>query len=458
MRVGIIALHHESNSFLPQPTTLENFRADTIATGEAIHKLFAASHHEIGGFFEGLTKQSIDPIPIFAARAIPSGVITAQTANALVEQILKELDDADHLDGLLIAAHGAAVAENHRDFDGHWLSRVRERFGSSRPIVCTLDLHANVSQRMIDACDATIAYRTNPHLDQRDRGIEAAKILARTLRGEVKPKQAVALPPIAINIERQLSEASPTRELMAFVDEIRNRPGVLSASAVLGFPYADVAEMGSSFIVATNDDLELAKSLANEIAQYVVQRRHSFDAELISVDTAIDDAMQRPGPVCLLDIGDNVGGGSPGDGTALAHALASRHTRSLVCINDPVAVQAIKRATPGASSDLEIGGKLDTLQGPPLSDLFHIRSLHTGQFAEPAPRHGGKTHYDMGLCAVVDTAGGLTILLTSRRTPPFSLNQLLSCDLDPAQFQIIVVKGVHAPVAAYGRCVGVSSA
>jgi microcystin degradation protein MlrC len=303
---------------------------------------------------------------------------------------------------------------------------------------------------MIDACDATIAYRTNPHLDQRDRGIEAATILSRTLRGEIKLAQAVALPPIAINIERQLTDASPSRELMQFVDEIRHRPGVLSASAVLGFPYADVAEMGSSFIVVTENNPQLAKTLANEIADYVIQRRESFNAEFISIDNAIDDAVQRPGPVCLLDIGDNVGGGSPGDGTALAHALISRSgVRSFVCINDPAAIEIAHRRSPGESIPLQLGGTLDTLQGPPLSGTFRICSFHTGQFTEPAPRHGGKTNYDMGPSVIVESESGLTILLTSRRTPPFSLNQLLSCDIDPAGFQILVAKGVHAPVAAY---------
>src|SRR5581483_2633592 len=101
MRVGIIALHHESNSFLPQPTTMDNFRADTLATGEHVRALFEAAYHEVGGFFEGLRNAQIDAVPIFAARAIPSGVITQETAETLVSQLLAEIESAGELDGLL---------------------------------------------------------------------------------------------------------------------------------------------------------------------------------------------------------------------------------------------------------------------------------------------------------------------------------------------------------------------
>src|SRR5206468_3828258 len=140
-------------------------------------------------------------------------------------------------------------------------------------------------------------------------------------------------------------------------------------------------------------------------------------------DAAIEYATRTPGPVCLLDIGDNVGGGAPGDGTALAHALSMRGRArllpsrvcesgstgaspsrfALVCINDPDAVQLARRAGVNQTVSLTVGGKLDTLQGPPLSGEFHIRSLHDGHFEEPAPRHGGKTRYAMGPCAVIES-------------------------------------------------------
>jgi microcystin degradation protein MlrC len=451
MRVGIIALHHESNTFLAKPTTLADFEADVLGSGEAMRATFENAHHEVGGFFAGLSEEQIEAVPIVAARAMPSGVITAEAANELVSRALDELNRAGTIDGLLLAAHGAAVSENERDFDGYWLARVRQTVGPEMPIVGTLDLHANISPRMIAACDATIAYRTNPHLDQRQRGIGAAKLLARTLRGEVRPTQALATPPIAINIERQLTAESPCRELYAFADKMLARPRVLSNSCVLGFPYADVAEMGSSFIVVTDYDPALAQRLADELASYLIDRRRDFVPKLISVARAIDEALNREPPVCLLDVGDNVGGGSPGDGTILIAALHVRGAGpAAACIFDPQAVEHARVSGVGKTITISVGAKTDRLHGEPLSTKFGVLGLSDGKFEEAQPRHGGKTRFDMGPCAVVQTLDGvLTLLLMSRRTPPFSLNQLTSCGIDPGSFRILIAKGVHAPVAAY---------
>jgi len=450
MRVGIIALQHESNTFLPTPTTLEDFRRNTLATGQDVVPHFETAHHEVGGFIEGVRGAAgLELVPIFAARATPSGTIVADTYRELFDMMMRELERAGTLDGLLVAPHGAGVCESEPDMDGHWLAALRERIGPNVPMICTLDLHANVSRRMIDSCDATIAYRTNPHLDQRARGLEAANLMARMLRGEIRPKQAAAFPNLAINIATQETEAPPCSELIAVADAELARPGILSNSTVLGFPYADVAEMGSSFIAVADGDAALAQRSADALADWVVQNRQKFVGNLPSVDDAVEQAAKLDGPVCLLDVGDNVGGGSPADGTLIAHALHARTIRSFVCLYDPAAAAAAKEAGVGRTAELEMGGKTDDLHGRPLRAAVTIVSTHNGKFAESQPRHGGKNAYDMGPTTVVRTAGGLTIQLTSQRTPPFSLNQLLSCGIEPAKFQAIVAKGVNAPIAAY---------
>jgi microcystin degradation protein MlrC len=449
MRVGIIALQHESNTFIRTPTVLKNFADDILLSGEAIRAKFRDSHHELGGFFAGLDEARIDAVPLFAAWAVPSGTIAAETFDVLLERLLASIPP-EPLDGLLIAAHGAAVCESQPDMDGCWLTRLRARVGPEIPIICTLDPHANLSPAMVAACDATIAYRTNPHLDQRERGVEAARLMARTLNREVRPVQAAAFPRVAINIERQLTAASPCKELGAQLDEIRNTPGVLSASAILGFPYADVEKMGSSFIVATDNDLALAERLSAKLGDYLWQHREDFRGQLIGVEDALDRAAKLDGPVCLLDMGDNVGGGSPGDGTILIHAIHRRESgKSFACVYDPESAAQASAAGAGGRVQLRIGGKTDQLHGAPLETFVRVRSLHDGQFKEPQPRHGGVVEYNMGPCAVVETERGLTLLLTSRRVPPFSLGALTSCGIEPHGFSILVAKGVHAPVAAY---------
>lgn len=450
MRVGILALMQESNTFLREQTTFDKFEQDLLLLGPAVEQQLAATHHEVGGFFAGLAEAGLEAVPLFAARALPLGVLTAVTFQRLLDLLFAQIDKAGHLDGVLVAPHGAMVSERYPDADGYWLARLRKRLGPTMPIIGTLDPHANLSAQMVESTDALIAYRTNPHLDQRQRGFEAARLMARTLQGEIRPTQAAGFPPLAINIEAQLTSAPPCLPLYRRADEMLSRRGVLSNSILLGFPYADVAEMGSAVLVVTDNDLLRAQHLAHELAASLWTRRHEFVGRLISIDEALDQAAQLEGRVCLLDMGDNVGGGSPGDGTLLAHALHTRRLgESFVCLCDPAAVRAAEAAGVGQEVQLEVGGKADVLHGEPLEAVFRVVGLHDGRFEEPQPRHGGFRVCDQGRTAIVRCESGLTVMLTTRRMAPFSLCQLTGCGVDPEAFRFLVAKGVNAPVAAY---------
>ena len=450
MRIGIISLIHESNTFILAPMTLELFRREALFVGDQIVARYEPWHHEVSGFIKGVRAGGAQLVPIFAAWGMPSGPVTNETYDTLLCTMMDELDRALPLDGLLLAPHGAGVSQEHPDMDGHWLTLVRQKVGPQVPIVCTIDPHANVSQRMIEACNATIAYRTNPHLDQRQIGQQAASLLIRTIQGQVKPTQAACFPPIAINIEQQETAIEPCKSMYEVANRMLERPGVLSNSIVLGFAYSDVKEMGSSFIAVTDNDPPLARQLVDELAAYLYEHRQDFVARLIGIDEALDMATATGERVCLLDMGDNVGGGSVADGTFIAHALHERRTPgAFVALNDPESVRQAAAAGVGHKVQLSVGGKTDDLHGPPLAATFTVRGIYEGKLTEPKPRHGGRIAFDMGQTAIVETEHDLTIQLTSVRTGPASLNQLRCCQLDPASFHILVAKGVVAPVAAY---------
>jgi microcystin degradation protein MlrC len=446
MRVGIIGLQHESNTFSPIATRLDSFE---IAEGEAVIQAWEGSHHEVWGFLRGLQQEALEPVPMVVASATPAGTIADAAFDAILSAMERWVHRGRPVDGLLVAAHGAAVTETRRDADGYWLGLLREWVGPEVPVICTVDAHANVSQAMVDACQAIIAYRSNPHLDMFDRGIEAAQLMARILKGEVQPVQAATSPPFVINILLQETAAPPCLPLYALADSMRGKQGILAVSICLGFPYADVEEMGTSFVVVTDGRPDLARSLAGELADFAGKHRVDFVPEFVEPEEAVEKAAMAKGPVCLLDTGDNVGGGSAGDGTTLAHLVQERGARTFVCIYEPEGVARALEAGVGARVRLTIGGKTDDLHGPPLEAEVTVQSQHDGRFTEAAVRHGGRTVYDMGETVLVSTDAGLTIQLTSKRIVPFSLNQLLSCGVDPREFQILVAKGVHAPVPAY---------
>jgi microcystin degradation protein MlrC len=449
MRIGIIALLQESNTFIGQPTTLTHFEQELLATGKTVRERLAGTHHEVAGIFHALDEAGEEAVPIFAARAVPFGVIEAAAVEQLLAMMFAAIVKAGKLDGVLVAPHGATVSATYPDLDGHWLGELRRRVGPDVPIIGTLDPHANLSSAMVQAATALIAYRTNPHLDQRARGIDAARLMIDTVRGKIRPTMAAAFPPLAINIEKQHTAEEPCHSAYRFADEQLENEKLLMNSIILGFPYADVSEMGSSAIAVTDDDPQLAQQLASELGGYLWKHRDEFAGDFISIDDALDKATGLRGPVCLLDMGDNVGGGSPGDATPLAVAIHERGIpKSFVCICDAEAVALAQAAGEWGTCHFRVGGKVDKT-GPPLECEATVAGLYDGRFEEPQPRHGGFTQMDQGPTAVIHTDHGLTIMLTSRRLPPFSLRQLTAHGVLPEDFHVLVAKGVNAPVAAY---------
>ena len=227
--------------------------------------------------------------------------------------------------------------------------------------------------------------------------------------------------------------------------------GVLAASLMLGFPYADVAEMGSASLVVTNNDPILAQTVARQLGDAMWSQRAGLAGAFVSVEESVAQARSLPGPVCLLDMGDNVGGGSPGNGTWLAHELHRQGVGpSFICLYDPTSVVQAEALGVGSRIRLSVGGQTDDLHGAPFHAIFVVQFVGDGQFTEDQVRHGGITHFDQGRTVIVQTDDGLlTVMLTSRRVPPFSLKQLTAFGLDPQSFHVLVAKGVNAPLAAY---------
>ena len=451
MRVGIIALLHESNTFISEPTTIEHFQENTLLLGDDVRQM-ADSHHEVAGFFQELEKvAAIETVPLFAGRATPYGTITAATHAELMDLINAAMDRAGRLDGLLVAPHGATVSEPHPDVDGHWLGMLRDRLGPEIPIIGTLDAHANLSQQMVSATDALVAYRTNPHLDQLAVGQQAARLMINTLDGSIRPTMAAAMPAMAINIEKQQTAHPPCLPLYQLADQQLEQPAVLSNSILLGFPYADVEEMGSSAIVVTNDQPEQARQLVDQLGDYLWQQRQQFVGTFLSIEQALAQTATLEGRSCLLDMGDNVGGGSPADSTLLLHALVTAgQNDSFVCLYDPPSVQQARQLGKGGTGPFSLGARTDQQHGSPFESEMKVLGFYEdGHFHESQPRHGGMTTADQGPTAVLQAAAGVVVMVTSRRMPPFSLSQLTTFGVDPTAFRLLVAKGVNLPIAAY---------
>lgn len=454
MNVACGGIFHESNTFCPTPTDERMFDTRHRLTGDAIRATFIDAHHEVGGFLATAPEAGLEVTPTLVAGANPAGVVPAETLEVLLADLLDRLEAAAP-EGVYLSLHGAMVAGNAPDAEGEILARVRDRLGDL-PIVVTLDWHANVSERMAELADALIVYQTYPHLDQRQKGAEAARLLGRIVRGEVAPVQALVRPPLILNLKAQETGREPMRPVLALAESILARDGILSVSVVGGFPYADIEAMGTTAIVVADGDRELAESCAAELEQALWDIREKSLLDWPTADQAIAAAKRAEKlPVVLLDFGDNVGGGSSAEGTALLREILRQEADGgVVTIWSPASVEQCLAAGIGATVDLTVGGTIDDGQGPPIEVSGRIRGLFDGKYEEPEPRHGGAKYHDQGRSAVVEIPGPNLLVVTEYRASPNSLYQLQSLGIDPRRQRIVVAKGAIAPRAAYESIAG----
>ena len=451
LRVALAGFHHESNTFAPVPASLDRFMAAGPVAGDDLVRVYGESKATLGGFLELRSLPDVTVTPLFHADLNPMGTITKEAFETLVGRMLERLAADGPWDVVLLALHGAAVAEHQPDADGEIIERVRRLVGSDVVVGVALDMHANVSERMVRNSTVINAYLTNPHVDPRERARQIADLSVRAARGEIQPTTAFVPIPAAINILRQGTSDFPMSHLVGLANEIQQRDGVLSVSVIEGFPYADVPELGMSFIVTTDGNPSLADRLARTLAREAWQMRDHFIGDGTDLDTALRRAASVPrGPVVLLDVGDNVGGGSPADST---HVLAAAQRLGVgglfhsLC--DPTSAQACHAAGVGSRVDLRVGGKTDTLHGSPVHIIGVVKHVDDGRFEDTGVTHGGFRFFNAGVRALVHTNDDHFVLLNSRPMGNTSRAELTSVGLDPMQIKIIVAKGVHSPRGAF---------
>jgi microcystin degradation protein MlrC len=446
MKIAIGSVMHESNSFNPEPTTLSDFR---MREGD-----WGTGNSEVAGFLEEGARRGFEIVPAIYASAVPKGPVTAEAFDELTARLILPMRQGQ--DGVLLALHGAMFTDEFPHADEEIVRRVRSAIGSETPLVVTHDFHANISPALVELTDALITYQQNPHIDTKQRGMLAASILARMIAGEVRPRQAMVKPPMLWNIVHQNTSAEPLRSITAASIELESRRGILAASVAGGYQYNDVPYIGPSVIVVTDGDEALALREAQRLSDMMWEKRDEIGLDLPDAASAVANAIGSDRfPVALFDVGDNVGGASSADETALLAELLGQHAKGwVVALNDPAAVATAKSAGIGGTFDLAVGGRLASSMTTPVRVEGSVRSLHQGSFIETGVRHGGHRYWDMGHCAVIEVQGSTRddlnlLLLTSEPTFPFSLHQLIVCGIYPERQKILVVKGTVAPRAAY---------
>ena len=461
-RIAVGGILHESNTFCTRLTRLDAFNGRATCRGDAIESEFGEAAHEVGGFFSGSREHGLRLVPALVANATPSGTVADEAFEALTGELIERVRASGRIDGLLLALHGAMVTQSHPDADAEVLRRLRHELGAGLPIVVTHDAHANVAPEEVELCSALVIYKEVPHVDQRERGRQAASIMAKITREGVRPAQAIEKPPMLYNILFHDTSEPPMLPLVAELKRLeREDSRILAASAAVGYQYADVPQMGPSIVVVTDGNEGLAQRESRRLSNLMWGHRHEMAIELPDAAEAVQLALQAERrPAVLVDLGDNIGGGSAGDGTALLEQLVTQGASAyFMAIYDPEAVNEAFQAGVGGRFDAEIGGKSDNLHGDPVRIRGRVKLLYDGKYIETAARHGGMRHLDQGATAVLEIGGPTQadpsfVLLNSERHPPFSLGQLTSAGIRPEQLRVIVVKAAVAFRAAYQPVAG----
>ncbi|HZY84083.1 MAG TPA: M81 family metallopeptidase, partial [Gemmataceae bacterium] len=317
MRVAVGQLWQESNTFNPLPTTRADFEHFGVVRGaELVERM--ADTNELGGFIQSLRLWPERPEIVGLVRlpAWPGGAATHDTFTWLRDELVESLRKALPVDAVLLALHGSLAAEGAPDVEGEVLDALRNLLGPDVPLVATLDLHANVTERMVRAADALVLYHTAPHIDVFETGQRGAAVLRRILVEGARPVTAFQKLPVVFPAERANTQdpASVSHGLRLRLQELEADSRVLSAGLATVQPWLDIPELGSSVLVVTDGDADLARSECARLAAEVWERRREYLPELVPVAEAVRVAHDNAdGLVVLSDSADSTTSGAPGD-------------------------------------------------------------------------------------------------------------------------------------------------
>ncbi len=451
MRIASGGIQHETNTFASTPTTINDFVRDSncganLDGGSVIFERFRGTATIHGGYIAGAEAEPFELIPLLCTRAQPAGVVEQRSFNELLNRFLDRMRTIQPVDGVLLDLHGAMVSDQHDDAEGAIIAATRDVVGDEVPVVVTLDLHSNISLRMVQLSNVIIGYDTYPHVDMHERGIEAAHLMARIVRGEVNPVQEYRQLPLITLPPMQCTLREPMQSLIRRVNKLEQQPGILTATVSMGFPFADIPDAGVSILVTSDNDRELAADQANRLAQMLWDLRDDLRPRLTTIQDVIQYVRDHEanGPVLYADGSDNPGGGAPCDGTvALAALIDSGIERAVVgVLFDPETAAQAHAAGIGSSIHVRLGGKTDDRHGDPIEADAYVRALCDGRFVYRGPMMQGIEDH-LGPTATL-VVGGVEVVVTSVRRQCLDAQILRVADIEPSDRKLIVLKSaVH---------------
>ncbi len=417
-RIAFGGVHTESSTFNPVPTTLADFR---VLRGDALRQDVRYSF---------LDAYDATFLPLLHAAALPGGPVAREAYDALKDEFLARLSALGPLDGLYLDMHGAMNVSGMDDAEGDLITAARELVGPDCLVAASYDLHGNVTKRIVDALDIFSAFRTAPHIDVVETKRRACTMLTNALAGEYRPQLVWVPVPVVLPGEMTSTVDEPARGLYRSLPEIDAKDGVLDASLLVGYVWADEPRAQAS-VVLTGTEGAVVRREAVELAERYWNARHDFGfgVRAGSLEACLEWASELDAyPVILSDSGDNPTGGGVGDTTFVLRELLRRKLDGAVVagLADAPATNACYAAVEGADLELSVGATLDPATSEPLHVRAHVAHLH------PAETERERQ-------AVVDI-GGVRVVLTAARRPFHYPADVERLGISLSDTQLLVVK------------------
>lgn len=449
-RIALLGFSIECNRFAPVATEAD-FVARTLIAGDAMlaeaRSVAPRMLAEMPGFVTDMDATGPwQPVPSTLAMAEPNGPVDQAFFDRLMRQWRADLQSAGRLDGVYCVMHGAGLTTEDHDPEGTILAMVRELLGPAIPVVATYDLHANVSSANVDLVDAYIGYRTNPHLDMRERGQEAARIMRLLLTGVKTFRSHIRLPivpPTVTMLTGADASHRPYGELIDLGQQRMHEPPyagqVLNVSVMGGFAFADTPFNGLT-VVVTATTKNAADNLAQEIASAGWERRDRFRPSLTSLEDAVRIAQTSTRPLAFADVADNPGGGGRGNTMWILEAFVKARLDGVLVgvIHDPALAAEANRLGVGTTFAARFNRDLvDEFSKPFTAEATVVALLN-----QPIQGRRGiyaRNTLDTGPSAAI-RIGGITVVVISNRFQCADPMFFEAFGLDIGSARAIVVK------------------
>lgn len=479
MKILIARLNHETNTFSPVPTPLFAFGISGPDYGQDAYQANVGGRTAMSAFIDLALAAQADIVTPLSATANPSGPVEAAAYEEMCRHIIAA---APGCDALMLDLHGAMVTETSDDGEGDLLERIRQVCPHA-PIAVALDLHGNVTQKMVDNADIIVSFKTYPHIDMYETGELAGRILLAKLKGESAAVVAWQRLPLMSHTLKSATLSPAMQQAVEQARKLEQQGTVLAASVLAGFALADIPAPCISVVVVGNDQAGAQKA-ANTLAQSIWDSREGFvyhspplsesiaaARQIAAPESAGSDACGNPqGPVLLLDHSDNcMSGGTCDTMDVLSEAMAQGITNIGVGpLCDPESVEAMFRAGQGATVTLALGNKraLASLgvSKTPVTMTGQVKQLSNGEYVISGPTYRGMK-CSMGRTALL-ACGDIEIVVTENTHEPWDLGVFTCVGLDPGAKPYLLLKSrmycrpVFFPIAkGYVECdsIGVTS-